>query len=53
MLGFEIITAVDRLLGSSGLLINLRDNKESNNVGGFETEDRLFRFGEMQKMTRV
>ena len=40
VLGFEIITTVDWLLGSSGLLTNLRDNKESNNVGGFETEDR-------------
>lgn len=37
VLCFEIISW---LLGSSGLLINLRDNRESNNVGGFETEDR-------------
>lgn len=40
MLGFEIITTADWLLGSSALLINLRDNKESNNAGGFETEGR-------------
>lgn len=53
MLGFEVITTVNFLSGSSGLLTNLRDNKESNNVGGFETEDRLFGFGEIQEMTWV
>lgn len=40
MLGFEAITTLDCLPGSSGLLTNLSDNKESYNVGGFETEDR-------------